>query len=176
MRERGYSMIELVAVIAILGVLTALVGVGVRSFLVATHRTRATTQVADALAFARAKAVARSERWRVVMARDGSGYARSLLLQSCSSSIDLTMNDCTEGWIDDPKGPSLLESNTGLSLPAADVSIVFDRLGQAFRFDSGTYVQADAVLTICTLRSFAGPCDGGPTRTITILKYSGVLV
>jgi prepilin-type N-terminal cleavage/methylation domain-containing protein len=177
--QRGASLVELIAVIAIIGVLTGLAAIGARAFIASARRSRATTQVADALALARARAVSKSQLWQVVMVKDvTTGLVRSLLLQTCPLAAGTPATGaCTSGWRDDTKGPVTFEPLTGLRLPGSTTTIVilFDRLGQAYRFDDGSRVDAPAALTVCSLRSNTGPCDGGPTRAITIQKYTGVL-
>jgi type IV fimbrial biogenesis protein FimT len=70
-QEQGWSLIEILIVLAILGIISMLAGLSYRTLAARVQARSATAEIASELRFARQLAMARRERLRVIFDREG---------------------------------------------------------------------------------------------------------
>ena len=121
-QEQGWSLIELLTVLAIMGVMAVLAGPSYQAVAARVQARSATVEIASELRLARQLAMARRERLRVVFDREG----RTITLRRADAEGILHVYDYTEKGVvvEDPTtGSELLFHPSGRSVTPTTIRV-----------------------------------------------------
>ena len=122
-QEQGWSLTELLTVLAIMGIMAALAGPSYQAFAARAQARSATVEIASELRLARQLAMARRERLRVVFDREG----RTITLRRADAEGILHVYDYAEKGVvvEDPTaGPELLFHPSGRSVTPTTIRVL----------------------------------------------------
>jgi type IV fimbrial biogenesis protein FimT len=121
-QEQGWSLIELLTVLAIVGIMAVLAGPSYQALAAKIQARSATVEIASELRLARQLAMARRERLRVIFDREGC----TITLQRADAEGILHVYDYADKGVvvDEPTtGPELLFHPSGRSVTPATIRV-----------------------------------------------------
>ncbi|MCE9536827.1 MAG: GspH/FimT family pseudopilin [Nitrospirae bacterium] len=131
-QEQGWSLTELLIVLAIMGIMTMLAGPSYQTMTTRTQARSATAEIASELRLARQLAMARRERLRVIFDREG----RTVTIQRADAEGILHVYHYADKGVivEEPTaGPELLFQPSGRAATPTSIR-VRDRQGRETRF------------------------------------------
>lgn len=121
-QEEGWSLTELLIVLAIMGIMAALAGPSYQTLAARSQARNATIEIASELRLARQLAMARRERLRVIFDREG----RTITLQRADTEGALHVYHYVDKgvFVDEPTaGPELLFHPSGRSATPTTIRV-----------------------------------------------------
>lgn len=121
-QEQGWSLTELLTVLAIMGIMAVLAGPSFQSLLARVQARSATVEIASELRLARQLAMARRERLRVIFDREG----RTITLRRADAEGILHVYDYADKGVvvEEPTaGPELLFHPSGRSVTPTTIRV-----------------------------------------------------
>lgn len=173
--QRGYTVVELAAVMAILALMSALAGLGGVAFVNGSKLSKTVSTFADSVSLARERAIGGYEQWRITFPTPaaGSDVVTRYYVESCELAVGVPGTICTGAWA--REGPPVdLEPGMGLKVPlpgGVPPELYFDRTGR--------FLGGDTEIRAChAILSEAGLliCQPGSTgRLIRIRAFTGII-
>lgn len=166
--QRGITLVELVAAMGIIAVMTALAVLASGRFLQASQIEQTAARLVDDIAIARMEAIAKSQTWRIRFedpAVAGSTVARRYYVESCAT------NPCAV-WVEE--GRYELQPSLGLQVPLHSHSFIELHFSK-----NGFYDGPTRLLQVCKVdvqTDGTETCQPGSIgRSVRILGNTGVI-
>lgn len=174
--QRGYTLIEMLVVVAILAVISGLATLAGVSIVSSARTASATGRVADNLSYAREFAIARYEQQRIRFLSNpvtGSEVVRGFVVESCQVPDPYTLA-CASATDWSIVRHFSAEPGTGLKVPLDGTELVVLTFGRTGRLLNTEHV----LIEVCQVITSGGVeiCRPGfPIRQIRIRKFSGII-